>query len=161
MQTAVWHHPARRVASEKDGCRVNVVDDKRWGQQIKTLKDCNSSSVCQTLFYVLFLPLCFLCSAAGLDASNQASTHELTIPNDVSVFVISSKMSSCGYFLVPWHGFILNFYAKWKTDTASFSDYNRQECEDLVADTVTFTQQFLSFWTLCAKLSLPVHVTLI
>lgn len=30
------------------------------------------------------LPVRFLCSAAGLDASNQASTHELTIPNDVS-----------------------------------------------------------------------------
>uniref|UniRef100_A0A667XMH0 Poly(rC) binding protein 3 n=1 Tax=Myripristis murdjan TaxID=586833 RepID=A0A667XMH0_9TELE len=51
-----------------------------------------SPLMCQTLFYVLFLPssfsLCFLCSAAGLDASNQASTHELTIPNDVSTFVI-------------------------------------------------------------------------
>lgn len=27
----------------------------------------------------------FAISAAGLDASNQASTHELTIPNDVSI----------------------------------------------------------------------------
>lgn len=45
-----------------------------------------AASVCQTLSSVLSppLPVRFLCSAAGLDASNQASTHELTIPNDVS-----------------------------------------------------------------------------
>ena len=65
--------------------------------------------MCQTLFYVLFLPsllslslslsVCFLCSAAGLDASNQASTHELTIPNDVSTSVTMRKMS--------WQRFIL------------------------------------------------------
>lgn len=70
--------------------------DKGRGQQIEN-KD--PKGLCAKLcFMPLPLSLCFLCSAAGLDASNQASTHELTIPNDVSVFVISSKMSSCGHF---------------------------------------------------------------
>uniref|UniRef100_A0A3B5BIM1 Poly(rC)-binding protein 3-like n=1 Tax=Stegastes partitus TaxID=144197 RepID=A0A3B5BIM1_9TELE len=41
----------------------------------------------------LFLPssVCFLCSAAGLDASNQASTHELTIPNDLIGCIIGRQ----------------------------------------------------------------------
>ncbi|MEQ2169897.1 hypothetical protein GOODEAATRI_029737, partial [Goodea atripinnis] len=37
--------------------------------------------------------------AAGLDASNQASTHELTIPNDVSTFIVACKNPSV-YFSV-------------------------------------------------------------
>uniref|UniRef100_A0A3Q2ZM53 Poly(rC) binding protein 3 n=1 Tax=Kryptolebias marmoratus TaxID=37003 RepID=A0A3Q2ZM53_KRYMA len=35
--------------------------------------------------------VCFLCSAAGLDASNQASTHELTIPNDLIGCIIGRQ----------------------------------------------------------------------
>uniref|UniRef100_A0A7N8X3L7 Poly(rC)-binding protein 3-like n=1 Tax=Mastacembelus armatus TaxID=205130 RepID=A0A7N8X3L7_9TELE len=51
---------------------------------------------CAKLFYVLFHPtplsLCLLmCSAAGLDASNQASTHELTIPNDLIGCIIGRQ----------------------------------------------------------------------
>ncbi|XP_059183751.1 poly(rC)-binding protein 3-like isoform X2 [Centropristis striata] len=37
------------------------------------------------------LSICFLCSAAGLDASNQASTHELTIPNDLIGCIIGRQ----------------------------------------------------------------------
>lgn len=36
---------------------------------------------------ILLVCVYFLSSAAGLDASNQASTHELTIPNDVSALI--------------------------------------------------------------------------
>lgn len=35
----------------------------------------------------------FLSAAAALDAGNQASTHELTIPNDVSLQSRSQQMS--------------------------------------------------------------------
>lgn len=52
-------------------------------------------SMCQTLLYFLFL-----CAAAGLDANNQASTHELTIPNDVSICVLVCDMSSRECFFV-------------------------------------------------------------
>uniref|UniRef100_A0A3B5BDL9 Poly(rC)-binding protein 3-like n=1 Tax=Stegastes partitus TaxID=144197 RepID=A0A3B5BDL9_9TELE len=53
----------------------------------KTLQDYSPSILC------LFLPssVCFLCSAAGLDASNQASTHELTIPNDLIGCIIGRQ----------------------------------------------------------------------
>ncbi|KAF1371591.1 hypothetical protein PFLUV_G00269930 [Perca fluviatilis] len=37
------------------------------------------------------LPVCALCPAAGLDASNQASTHELTIPNDLIGCIIGRQ----------------------------------------------------------------------
>lgn len=42
-----------------------------------------------SVIYLVCVCVCvyFLSSAAGLDASNQASTHELTIPNDVSALI--------------------------------------------------------------------------
>lgn len=45
--------------------------------------------MCQAGVFCDFPGVCvyFLSSAAGLDASNQASTHELTIPNDVSALI--------------------------------------------------------------------------
>lgn len=45
--------------------------------------------LCAQLEFSVILLVCvyFLSSAAGLDASNQASTHELTIPNDVSALI--------------------------------------------------------------------------
>lgn len=77
--------------------------DREWKtSRTRTVDRCCSLNVPNSILCplpsLLSLSVCFLCSAAGLDASNQASTHELTIPNDVSAFFITCKMSSCDYF---------------------------------------------------------------
>uniref|UniRef100_A0A3Q3ILV3 K Homology domain-containing protein n=1 Tax=Monopterus albus TaxID=43700 RepID=A0A3Q3ILV3_MONAL len=53
----------------------------------------HSLNVSNSIFCPLsFLPsFCLLCPAAGLDASNQASTHELTIPNDLIGCIIGRQ----------------------------------------------------------------------
>ncbi len=35
----------------------------------------------------------FLCSAAGMDASAQTGSHELTIPNDVSLLICYTSVT--------------------------------------------------------------------
>lgn len=82
--------PCRCGLLTQKSCDGGTGNEKAPG--LRQLVDA-AASVCQTLSSVLSLsptptpaplPVHFLCSAAGLDASNQASTHELTIPNDVS-----------------------------------------------------------------------------
>lgn len=58
---------------------------------------------CPQLEFSVIFPVCvyFLSSAAGLDASNQASTHELTIPNDVSALIHRNSRLASNEFWFP------------------------------------------------------------